>query len=104
MARLTLEAERQVNELAEHYLRKDRIEAVLRLSDAVEAAIQAVDNPSASWLSFPRPYPELAVEGFRWIKQHRYWFAYTADAGETLIHHVIYDRSDIVNRVRGPRS
>ena len=28
------------------------------------------------WLTHPRPYPELARYGFRWIKLHRYWFAW----------------------------
>jgi hypothetical protein len=29
-----------------------------------------------SWLTHPRPYPELARYGFRWAKLHRNWFAW----------------------------
>lgn len=101
MARLAAEAERQVLELTQHYFRKDRGEAARRLADAIEAALTKVDAPATRWRAAPAPYPELANEGFRWIKEHRYWFAYTfGDDRVGTIHHVLFEAADIPNRVR----
>jgi hypothetical protein len=42
---------------------------------SIRSARIAADPPS--WLTHPRPYPDLARYGFRWIKLHRHWFAWT---------------------------
>jgi plasmid stabilization system protein ParE len=100
MARLTAEAERQVTDLVRHYLDRQRVEAATRLIEAVEAAVTAVDQPMTRWSDAPRPYPQLAAAGFRWIKVHRYWIAYKPDpAAQPLIHHVLFDGANIPGRI-----
>lgn len=102
MGRLTAEADEQVAELAEHFLRKDRTEAVHRLTEAVGAALTRVDDANTRWRTAPTPYAALADEGFRWFRQHRYWIAYSMEAdGQGAIHHVIYDTANIPARLRG---
>lgn len=103
MAKLAAEALRQVRNLTEHYLAKDRIEAATRLEAAVRAALARVDDPTTRWVPAPRPYPEVGRAGYRWIKQHRYWFGYRAGADGATIYHVAYDSADIPSRVGGRR-
>lgn len=56
--------------------RPARPEAARRLIETYDAALVRIAAGSRSRLTHPRPYPELARYGFRWIKLHRYWFAW----------------------------
>ncbi len=47
-----------------------------RLIETYDAALARIAADPRFWLTHPRPYPELARYGFRWIKLHRYWFAW----------------------------
>ena len=88
MARLARSAQRDIRELASHYLRQQRRDAVAQLNHSVAAALAAADNPATRWFAPPPcPYPELAATGFRWLKLHRSCFARsTAPDGEGIIH------------------
>ena len=44
--------------------------------ESYDAALARIAADPRFWLTHPRPYPELARYGFRWIKLHRYWFAW----------------------------
>jgi plasmid stabilization system protein ParE len=47
-----------------------------RLIETYDAALARIAAEPRSWRTHPRPYPDLARYGFRWIKLHRYWFAW----------------------------
>jgi len=55
------------------------------------------DNPSAG-LPAPRPYPQLALPGRRWIKSGRYWILYR-DTPPLVIVGVFFETSDIPSRL-----
>ena len=56
--------------------RPARPQAARRLIETYDAALARIAADPRFWLTHPRPYPELARYGFRWIKLHRYWFAW----------------------------
>jgi plasmid stabilization system protein ParE len=67
--------------MVRHYLqatprRSARPEAARRLIETYDAALARIAAEPRSWRTHPRPYPDLARYGFRWIKLHRYWFAW----------------------------
>jgi len=99
MARLAAEARRQVLDLIRHFADLERIEAVDRLNDAVEEALRRADGPTGRMRRFPATYRELAAEGALWFKAHRYWFGCVHVAGEAVITNVLYDRSNIPDRI-----
>jgi hypothetical protein len=51
--------------------RPARPQAARRLVDAYDEAIEAIARGPRTTFSHPRPYPQLALFGFRWIKVHR---------------------------------
>ena len=103
VSRLTAEARRDLADLKRHYRAAARPEAILRLAQATTAAGLMADNPNTRWFAAPRPYPELASAGFRWLKLHRYWFACTtAPDGEGIIHAILYDAANIPARLPRP--
>lgn len=105
MARLTAEASAQLLGLTAHFEGKGRPEAIARLRAALSEASRRIDGGAPLARSAPTPYPTLADAGFRWVKVHRYWFAFTADAGgaEALIHAVFDETSDIPARLAAAR-
>ena len=56
--------------------RPARPDAARRLIETYDAALARIAADPRLWLTNPGPYPELARYGFRWIKLHRYWFAW----------------------------
>ena len=56
--------------------RPARPDAARRLIETYDAALARIAADPHLWLTHPGPYPELARYGFRWIKLHRYWFAW----------------------------
>jgi len=75
---LTPEAAAQVEALQQHYEALHRGDALLGLIRAIETAWRKIETDPASGLLSPRPYPQLARTGRRWIKTGRYWVAYHA--------------------------
>lgn len=72
----------------------------MRLAEAVRAALAMVEHPATRWRAAPAPYPDLADAGFRWLRRHRYWFAYTIEAEGAVIHSIVYDAAHIPARWR----
>lgn len=97
MIRLSPEAETQLDELLHHYERLGRIEAAENLLAALEQAGDRITRAPAAGFPAPRPYPELAARGLRWIKVGRYWIAYSTTT-PPIIHGVFYDAGDIPRR------
>jgi hypothetical protein len=56
--------------------RPARPDAARRLIETYDVAVGRIAGDPDVWVAHPRPYPDLARYGFRWIKVHRYWFAY----------------------------
>ena len=94
----TLEAEAQVDALRRHYGERGRIEATQNFDAALNRAEQRIDDASAAGLPAPRPYPTLAKPGRLWIKQGRYWIAYTAAIPPVIVG-VFFDTADLPGRV-----
>jgi hypothetical protein len=68
-----------------------------------EMAVKAIAGAPQTWLSHPRPYPELESYGFRWIKIHRYWFGYLP--GEApIITNIVDEVADIPVHVSADRN
>jgi len=63
--------------------RPPRPDAARKLIETYDLAVDRIGAGPTSWLTHPRPYPDLARYGFRWIKIHRYWFAYQPEPGRS---------------------
>jgi len=66
-------------------------------------AIEQIEAGPKSWFTCPRPYPDLARYGFRWIKVHRYWFGYVS-AADPIITNILDEVADIPSRVSADRT
>jgi len=93
------EAERQLDDLINHYDALGRIEAMRNLHAAIRQAAARIARDPGGGLHAPRPYPELAHAGERWIKQGRYWIAYSLTTPPVILA-VFYDQADLPRRVR----
>ena len=97
MTRYTPKAARQVVELRRHYEERERLEAIAALAAALEAAERRIEDYPEAGLPAPRPYPEVARPGRSWIKEGRYWIAYSTR--RPLIVAVFYDTANIPGRL-----
>jgi plasmid stabilization system protein ParE len=96
---LGAEAAQQVRELAEHFEARGRPEAAFNLFAAVRQAKARIEREPLGGLPAPRPYPALAREGERWVKEGRYWLSYSL-AVPPIILAVFYDQADLPRRAR----
>jgi plasmid stabilization system protein ParE len=94
----TPEAAQQVTELRQHYEDRDRPEASRALAIALEEAWRKIIANPAIGLSAPRPYPNLARPGRRWIKAGRYWIVYRAEGSPSIVG-VFYETANIPRRL-----
>ena len=78
--------------------RPARLQAAGRLIESYEMAVKAIGDGPQTWFSHPRPYPELASYGFRWIKVHRYWFGYLPGQ-DPVITNILDEVADIPTHV-----
>ena len=88
--------------LASTTRRPARPRAARRLIDAYEAAVEVIASGPRISYSHPRPYPQLALFGFRWIKVHRYWIGYLPDQ-DPIITNILDEVADIPAYVSGDR-
>jgi len=91
-------AERQVIALRDHYENLGRIAAVRALVAAVDAAERRIERDPAGGLTSPHPYPQLVRYGLAWIKEGRYWIAYSADH-TPVIAGVFFETANIPRRI-----
>ncbi len=98
MARLSEDAIRAVAELQNHYEQINRPEATRNLRLALERASARIDREPEAGLPAPRPYPEVARPEVRWIKEGRYWIAYSL-AKPCVMIAVVYDQADLPRRI-----
>jgi plasmid stabilization system protein ParE len=98
MIALSPEAEAQLDALIAHYEALDRVEASIKLLDALERAMSRIAADPESGLPAPRPYPALAKDGRRWIVEGSYWISYSLTT-PPVISGVFYAMADIPNRL-----
>ncbi len=88
-----------ITALREHYEKLERPEAIRNLIRAIEEAAARIERSPEAGLPAPRPYPELKVLGWRWVKAGRYWFAYVTVTDGAVIAGVFYETADIPSRL-----
>lgn len=76
MIRQTRTASRQIDELLDDYMIKERDGAIDNLNRAVREALAAIEAKPSAGRPYPATYHALADRGLLWIEIHRYWFAY----------------------------
>lgn len=91
-------AEQHVDQLITYFEERDRFEAVSSLHAALREASDLVERDPDAGLPAPRPYPQLARPGRRWMKVGRYWVAYRLKP-RLVITGVFYDAADIPGRI-----
>jgi plasmid stabilization system protein ParE len=84
--------------LLAHYEERGRPEATAGLLTAIERASARIKRTPGARLPAPRPYPSLASDGRRWIKEGTYWIAYSTTE-PPVIPGVFYETADIPRRV-----
>jgi hypothetical protein len=87
------EAAEQIRRLNDHYVDLKRSAALRNLADALHRAKIRIATRPLEGLPAPRPYPDLADLGLRWIKEASYWIAY--DPAGTSIAGIFYDTANI---------
>jgi hypothetical protein len=97
--RQTYAASGQVQALVEHFNARLRFEAADKLMAAIERAVTRIEAEPHGGLPAPRPYPNLARLGFRWTKEHRYWFGWSMAGGYPVLTNVFHDTASIESRV-----
>jgi hypothetical protein len=83
--------------------RPARAAAARKLIEAYAEAVEQIGVGPKSWFSYPRPYPDLAGYGFRWIKVHRYWVGYVPGAAP-IITNILDEVADIPAHVSADRT
>ncbi len=100
MARLSPRADRQTEALFDHYVAKNRIEAALRLREAIGRALTIADQVHLATRAYPSAYRSLRALGLRWFKVHRYWFAFVENGSQRVITPVVHDQANIPSRIK----
>ena len=98
MIALSPEAQRQVDQLIQHYETKERLEAAENLLRALERASERIAADPMSGLDAPRPYPSLARHGRRWRIEGRYWISYSLGS-PPIISGVFHAQANIPGRI-----
>jgi plasmid stabilization system protein ParE len=88
-----------LDELVEHYIARERDQAIVNLSRALDVARARIEGDTGGGRLYPTPYPNVARWRFRWIKVHRYWFAYAVGEDRLIITNVLHDTANIPQRV-----
>jgi hypothetical protein len=95
---LSPRARLHVARLERHYDSLDRDAAVLNLAAALTEASEKIERDPEAGLPAPRPYPQLAKPGRRWVHVRRYWIAYSTTSPPMILA-VYYDAANIPKRL-----
>lgn len=99
MVLITAAAQAQLEALERHYTTLDRDLATIRMTEAVALAAVRIEAQAGPFWPVPRPYPDLADYGWQWLKQSRYWIAFTPVPNGYAITAVFFDTADIPGRL-----
>ena len=69
----------------------------MNLVTVVTRAIERIEATPEDGLNAPGPYPELAQDGRRWIKEGRYWFRYSVTMPPVIVA-VFFETADLPGR------
>jgi hypothetical protein len=70
------------------------------LLDALRPALRLIEQHPSSGTTHPRPYPDIAKRGFRWIKVHRYRFGDRVIDRRLVLTNLRFDAADLPSKVR----
>ncbi len=101
MVRLSSSAQKQYLDLIDHFLARGYDQAAEKLNDAVDQARLTINANPSEGREYPAVYTELIWPNVKWVKAHRYWFAYTTD-GDPVIFNILWDTADIPGRALPP--
>ena len=90
-------AEQQTDDLIRYYDALDRIEAVRNLLRLLEQAEARIISAPEAGSPAPRPCPQLARPGRRWVKSGPYWINYAIRPLAILA--VFHEKADIPGRL-----
>lgn len=99
MVSLSHEARQQVADLVWHFEHRDRPEAVRNLRAAIAEAVRRIESQRGPFFPAPRPYPRLQMPQWRWLKERRYWIAFTHHDDQWVVVAVFYEAADIPTRM-----
>ncbi len=101
MVRLSSSAQKQYLDLIDHFLERGYDQAAEKLNDAVDQARLTIGQRPSLGRDFPSVYANLVWPNVKWVKVHRYWFAYTTDR-DPVIFNILWDSADIPGRPLPP--
>jgi hypothetical protein len=99
MVLITAVAREQLEALEAHYEKLGRDVAIVRMTEAIAMAATRIEEQAGPFYPAPRPYPELAVYGWQWLKEARYWVAFASFADAYAITGIFFDTADIPSRI-----
>jgi len=99
MVLLTGAAQAQFEALERHYAKLDRDLATIRMMEAVASAIARIEQQTGPFWPAPRPYPDLAEYGWRWLKEGRYWIAFASISEGYAITGIFFETANIPGRL-----
>ena len=100
MIKQTTYAQAQIRALFKHFRDNERYEAHVNLSRTLRIARDRIlADPFAGEL-YPSNYPGMAQWHYLWIKEHRYWIAWSMKRGYPVITNVFYNTSAMWRRVK----
>ena len=99
--RISSTAQKQYLDLIDYYLARGYDQAAERLNDAVDQARLAIGLRPLAGRDYPAVYANLIWPNVKWVKVHRYWFAYTTD-GDPIIFNILWDSAEIPGRAEPP--
>ena len=99
MVRITATAKAQLEALEDHYAKLGRDQAVIHMTAAVAGAVRRIEVQAGPFWPAPRPYPDLAMYGWRWLKEARYWIAFADTPDGDTITGVFFETANIPDRI-----
>ncbi len=99
MVLITATAQAQLEALEWHYTDLGRDLATIRMTEAVAMAAARIEERAGPFLPTPRPYPDLADLGWQWLKEGRYWIAFTVLQDGYAITGIFFETANIPARL-----
>jgi hypothetical protein len=69
------------------------------MAEAIAMAAARIEEQAGPFSPAPRPYPDLATYGRRWLKEGRYWVAFVPISGGYAITSVFFETANIPGRL-----